>query len=763
MLISTIILNWNRALLLEQTLRSYAATAREPYEIVVVDNGSTDNSRTVIESLRHLIPKLKSIFLPENLGGEAINVALDKAAGDLIHISENDQLFGEGWSEHARHAFLCFPDLGQLSLHGISPPDEEAWAIKSAHLRFANGKILYEAQGNVGTSSIIRSSLIRDAHIRIYNIPTEHPDAFKFPDDGRLSDEIKQTGYWCAWSERYYVRNLGHELEEFARDPDYYRENYQSKSWLGLDGWQKRIATAQARRNIRRHSIVFPQAHVQPEKTQRQVATKPAQFWSMFDGFTAETEVLDFLYALIRMVKPENAIETGTWLGRSAAAIASGMRDNGFGRLFTIEHNEQTVSIARQLIDNAQLNTFVEIHIANSLEFDAGETRFQFALFDSEISIRAEEFRKFYDRLEPGATVVFHDTAEQHPGSADNVIDLKTMGLLEGMFFETPRGLFVGQVLKPAQPKMGGVLRGLPRGFSAASYLDANPDLAVGELDAAEHYRTEGWRDGRKLAPDWSLDGKRLVLTVTPGRSGTGYLAALVNAIPGIDALHEPEPKFSDVMRLAQHDQGAAKRFWLTQKLPAIRRSSENTYVETSHLACKGFIEPLLDNHLVPDLIILERDPFLVATSLYLLDTVPARTSLGEKFLLRPDDPNVSPLEGWQDLHDWALCFWYCREIERRMKIYAKLVEQHGGRVIATSIEALATQKGLHDMTEFLASNAAPLQDSEVLQRQTEVVNEKADLKIKLAIDSEMMLDLARDVDRRLSHSSQFQMPKVPA
>jgi hypothetical protein len=75
-----------------------------------------------------------------------------------------------------------------------------------------------------------------------------------------------------------------------------------------------------------------------------------------------------------------------------------------------------------------------------------------------------------------------------------------TMGLLEGLFFATPRGLFVGKIVKPARPTHG-VLRQLPRGFDAEAYYQANPDVRAANVDAAEHYRAHGWREGRRLAP----------------------------------------------------------------------------------------------------------------------------------------------------------------------------------------------------------------------------------------------------------------------
>ena len=95
-------------------------------------------------------------------------------------------------------------------------------------------------------------------------------------DDARLSADIKKMGLMCAWSDRYYVRNLGHEYSEFGRDPDYYRMNYESKPWLQMNGFRRRLEAARSRPCVRRHSIVFPGAALQPEKTAGEIAGKSA-------------------------------------------------------------------------------------------------------------------------------------------------------------------------------------------------------------------------------------------------------------------------------------------------------------------------------------------------------------------------------------------------------------------------------------------------------------------------------------------------------
>ncbi len=252
----------------------------------------------------------------------------------------------------------------------------------------------------------------------------------------------------------------------------------------------------------------------------------------------------------------------------------------------------------------------------------------------------------------------------------------------------------------------------------------------------------------------WSAGGKRLIFTVGTGRNGTGYVSHLLHGLPGICCLHEPDPQFYTVLRAVQSDPGVAERFLLEQKLPAIRGVREAVYFETSHLACKGFLEPLMAHGVPLDLVILRRDAVLVATSLYLLGTVPARTQLGLQFLLSPADPGVLPLANWQDLHDWALCYWYCLEIERRAQVYKQRLAGLGGRLLETSVGMLKTDKGLGELLAFLALDANALADQGLIERRKEVVNDKSEHKSadrSKTIDPALKAQLVREVNARVS------------
>lgn len=157
---------------------------------------------------------------------------------------------------------------------------------------------------------------------------------------------------------------------------------------------------------------------------------------------------------MVRLVKPEHAVETGTWLGRSAVAIASALRDNGFGHLISLEADPEVVRYAMAEIVAAGLEDWVEIVTDQSLKFQP-QNELQFALLDSDIKVRADEFRHFYEKLAPGATVVFHDTGVQHAGMADSIRELIAQCQLDGSFFQTPRGIFVGSVRRPPEPSRG--------------------------------------------------------------------------------------------------------------------------------------------------------------------------------------------------------------------------------------------------------------------------------------------------------------------
>ena len=212
---------------------------------------------------------------------------------------------------------------------------------------------------------------------------------------------------------------------------------------------------------------------------------------------------------------------------------------------------------------------------------------------------------------------------------------------------------------------------------------------------------------------------KQLILTVTAGRTGTAFLHNLFRLFPNVDSFHEEEPSYLHVMRRVQTQPAEATRFLEKFKFPVIAACKSGTIAETSHLFCKGFLEPMINLGVYPDLVLLRRNPRRIALSLLERNTIPGRTSTGTDYLVCPSDPNTLPLPLWEGLTDYQLCFWYALEIERRQQRYGQYMLQLGRKVCDV------TANELHNPDEFLKMAATFLLDipdrDELLRQHREI------------------------------------------
>lgn len=95
MFISAVILSYNSSKTLDRCLNKLIeamALFDDPCEIFVVDNGSTDSSKTTIETYEKRYPNLiRPIFFPENTGTTfSRNAALKKATGRFLLVLDSD-------------------------------------------------------------------------------------------------------------------------------------------------------------------------------------------------------------------------------------------------------------------------------------------------------------------------------------------------------------------------------------------------------------------------------------------------------------------------------------------------------------------------------------------------------------------------------------------------------------------------------------------------------------------------------------------------
>jgi len=99
--VSVIIATRDRSALLAQTLDALATQRwpRDRFEIVVADNGSTDDTRSVVEAFaaRTAAPAVLYLYVAEPGKSFAVNAAIGRSRGDLLAFTDDDVLPEPAW------------------------------------------------------------------------------------------------------------------------------------------------------------------------------------------------------------------------------------------------------------------------------------------------------------------------------------------------------------------------------------------------------------------------------------------------------------------------------------------------------------------------------------------------------------------------------------------------------------------------------------------------------------------------------------------
>lgn len=106
-LISVVIPLYNKAAYVERAIRSALAQGEAVGEIVVVDDGSRDNSASVVEALRE--PKVKLVRQPNGGVSVARNRGIEEAKGEFICFLDADDMYVEGFVDEILALIAQFP------------------------------------------------------------------------------------------------------------------------------------------------------------------------------------------------------------------------------------------------------------------------------------------------------------------------------------------------------------------------------------------------------------------------------------------------------------------------------------------------------------------------------------------------------------------------------------------------------------------------------------------------------------------------------
>jgi glycosyltransferase involved in cell wall biosynthesis len=135
--VSIIIPTYNRQRLLKKTLRSLfnQSFPKDHYEIVIVDDGSTDETEEMVKNLSLISPVKIKYFKQENKGpGSARNKGASNADGDILIFCDSDIIYDPGYLKNLVRPIQAGEAIGTTHAHeyiaNIDNPLARCWGTK---------------------------------------------------------------------------------------------------------------------------------------------------------------------------------------------------------------------------------------------------------------------------------------------------------------------------------------------------------------------------------------------------------------------------------------------------------------------------------------------------------------------------------------------------------------------------------------------------------------------------------------------------------
>ena len=157
-LVSIVILNWNNQKLLQHCITSVLCTNYPNYEIIVVDNGSTDGSPAMV---RREFPTVTLIENKRNLGfTEGNNRGIRQSKGNYIVLLNEDTEVDPNWLR---------------KLIEVARSDEQIGILGCKLYYFHNRRLIQHAGGVIGKHA-------KTKHIGVNQVDTGQFDKITYPD-----------------------------------------------------------------------------------------------------------------------------------------------------------------------------------------------------------------------------------------------------------------------------------------------------------------------------------------------------------------------------------------------------------------------------------------------------------------------------------------------------------------------------------------------------------------------------------------------------
>jgi GT2 family glycosyltransferase len=216
-LVSVVVVNWNRSHLLRNCLSSLAAQRDARLQVIVVDNGSTDDSLQMLEqdfSSREEL-NLTVVKNSDNRGFcAANNQGIALATGDWIALLNNDAEAEPDWLSNLLRAVQNRPQAG-MAASKILVHEDPTRIDKAGHLIYLDGQNRGRGSGqrDAGQFDRLEEVLFPDGCAALYRramlaeIGGFDEDFFAYGDDAELGLRARIAGWSCLYVPDAVVRH----------------------------------------------------------------------------------------------------------------------------------------------------------------------------------------------------------------------------------------------------------------------------------------------------------------------------------------------------------------------------------------------------------------------------------------------------------------------------------------------------------------------------------------------------------------------------
>jgi GT2 family glycosyltransferase len=209
-----VIPNWNGERFLSACLSSLRKQSFEDFEVVLVDNGSTDDS---VASTKSNFPEVRVLPFGENRGfSAAVNAGIEASRAEYVALLNNDTETEPGWIEALVRAADAYPEAGLFASKMVDFYDRrvldgagDVLRRSGLPLRLGHGE---PDRGQYDEPAFVFGACAGAALYRremLDDVGLFDEDFFANCEDGDLSFRAQLAGYRCRYVPEAVIYHMG--------------------------------------------------------------------------------------------------------------------------------------------------------------------------------------------------------------------------------------------------------------------------------------------------------------------------------------------------------------------------------------------------------------------------------------------------------------------------------------------------------------------------------------------------------------------------